>query len=196
MISHETGKATKCDWEALTAAIMAAMTLLSEHLTGGDRRSTGNADAVVALVRDDPERFDELWACLKNTDPIVRMRAADALEKLTRTDASHLQPYRQELLSNALDDGTQEVRWHLIPMTSRLTLSDDEAAAFADCLQQRLEKDASRIVRVTALQAAYDLSCRHPGLESRVDDMLGLAAASGVASLTSRVRKLSTARKR
>lgn len=171
------------------------MILLSDRLSGGDRRSTGDADAVAMLVARHPERFDELWDCLANDDPLVRMRAADALEKCTRADPAPLQPRRRALLSGALDDGTKEVRWHLIAMMSRLVLSEDEAAAFAEDLRLYLQRDPSRIVRVAALQAAFDLSSRHPTLNRRLDAMLRLAEASGVASLASRARKLSARRR-
>jgi len=51
----------------------------AKMLTGGDRRSIGKADAVVKRVRGAPQRFEELWACLRHSDPVVRMRAADAM---------------------------------------------------------------------------------------------------------------------
>ena len=45
-------------------------------LGGGDRRSTGRADEVAALVADEPRLFPKLMAGLWSTDPLIRMRAA------------------------------------------------------------------------------------------------------------------------
>jgi len=66
------------------------MTKFQDLLAGSDRRSIGRANEAVTAVERDPARFEKLWDCLKNQDPIVRMRAADALEKITRKDAMSL----------------------------------------------------------------------------------------------------------
>jgi hypothetical protein len=62
------------------------------------------------------------------------MRAADALEKFSITHAALLQPHADELLSEMFDDGSKEVRWHLISITSRVTLSGAQAARFVQYL--------------------------------------------------------------
>ena len=54
-----------------------------EKLKGGDRRSIGRANEVVADVLRDPTLFDALFNGMLNDDPIVRMRSADAVEKIT-----------------------------------------------------------------------------------------------------------------
>jgi hypothetical protein len=53
-------------------------------LAGGDRRTIGRADEVAAMVSKAPELFPELIAGLWSESPLVRMRAADASEKVTR----------------------------------------------------------------------------------------------------------------
>lgn len=103
------------------------MDSFSERLKGGDRRSIGNSNAVVQCVLQKPDRFGELWACLRNGDPLVRMRAADALEKISRVDVSFFEGKKKELLGGELEDGTSELRWHLIAMTARLPLDAGEA---------------------------------------------------------------------
>jgi hypothetical protein len=52
-------------------------------LRQGDRRSIGKADEVVALVLRQPRHLPVLAAGLWHPDPLVRMRAADALEKVS-----------------------------------------------------------------------------------------------------------------
>jgi len=137
-----------------------AMRELAEMLAGGDRRSIGRADDVVALVAAAPQRFEELWACLKHADGLVRMRAGDTLEKLSRTGMAPFRSHKKELLGGALDDGSAELRWHLIPMAARLTLTEGEAAKLCGTLDERLRQDKSRIVRVAALQAGFELAAR------------------------------------
>jgi hypothetical protein len=160
------------------------------RLAGGDRRSTGAADAVAREVARNPSRFDELWECLRHADPLVRMRAADALEKATRRDASALQARTMDLIGGALDDGTPEVRWHLLAMCARLHLTERDAGRLMQRLRSAFEADSSRIVRVMALQAAVEVGRRHPGQQGEARRMLEMAQSSPVASLRARAGKL------
>jgi hypothetical protein len=166
------------------------MRSFAEMLAGGDRRSIGRADEAVALVAAKPERFEELWACLPHRDGLVRMRAGDALEKLSRAEAAPFQAHKQELLGGGLDDGTAELRWHLIAIAARLTLSEREAGKFCVYLEERLHHDPSRIVRVSALQAGFDLASRHRSLAAAFRRMLGYASGCDVPALRARARKL------
>ena len=163
-------------------------------LSGGDRRSTGNADMVADVVRRNPGHFEELWICLGHVDPTVRMRAADALEKATRSDSTNLQTHKDELLSERLDDGTAEVRWHLLVLSGRLQLGVGDAWKLLARLHHYFETDNSRIVRVMALQTAVDLGERYPAFEDDVNGMIGFALASGIPSLQARARKLLSSR--
>lgn len=163
-------------------------------LAGGDRRSIGRSDAVVSAVARAPQRFAELWECLTRTDPLVRMRAGDAIEKLTRDDPAPLAAHKKELLSGALDDGTAELRWHLTALVPRLTLTAREAEkAIARC-EDLVRNDHSRIVQVMALQSAADLAARHPALAGRCADLLDYAKSAPAAALRARVRKLMTSK--
>ncbi len=163
----------------------------AKALAGGDRRSIGRADAAVAAVTREPQCFGALWDCLKHPDPLVRMRAADALEKISRTEPSLFAAHKKELLGGALDDGTVEVRWNLIAIAPRLRLTAPEAKKFCAYLDKLLHTDPSRIVKVTALQAAFDLSRCHSAVCDAFHRMLDYARASSWPSLRVRARKLS-----
>ena len=67
-------------------------------LAGGDRRSIGRSDHVAAVVRGKPELFPELITGLWSKNPVIRMRTADAVEKVTRKKPELLTPYKKELL--------------------------------------------------------------------------------------------------
>lgn len=60
-----------------------AMHELLERVAGGDRRSIGRSNEVVAAVLHEPSLFGVLFGGLWKSDPLIRMRAADALEKIT-----------------------------------------------------------------------------------------------------------------
>jgi len=71
---------------------------LLRKLEGGDRRSIGRADEVVAAVLGQPTLFGSLFAGLSGDDPVVRARAADAVEKITVVHPEYLQPYKSNLI--------------------------------------------------------------------------------------------------
>ena len=67
-------------------------------LRGNDRHSIGRSNDIVAMVLREPRRFRELIKCLWDEDPIVRMRAADAAEKVSVVKPGLLKPYKAALL--------------------------------------------------------------------------------------------------
>jgi len=61
-------------------------------LQGGDRRSIGQVDQVVDNVLGSPSLFGELIGGLFVEDPVIRMRSADAVEKITLVKPDLLKP--------------------------------------------------------------------------------------------------------
>lgn len=159
-------------------------------LAGGDRRSIGWADQAVEAVETEPERLAELWHCLSVADGRVRMRAADALEKLSRRHPEWLQPYRAAILSGAIEDGTAELRWHRLAMAARLRMQTEEAETLFNLCERMVMADPSRIVKATALEAAYDLARRFRTLWPRAHALALAARDSGPPALRARARRL------
>ena len=50
---------------------------LLKKLEGGDRRSIGRVNEVVAEVLNDPSLFGEVFNGMLSRDPLVRMRTAE-----------------------------------------------------------------------------------------------------------------------
>ena len=167
-----------------------AIAAFAARLAGGDRSSIGAATAIADEIQAEPQRFPVVWHLLRHQEALVRMRAADALEKASRQMPEQLQPFKAELLSRRLEDGTPEVRWHLLAMSARLVLDRHEAKTLIDQCRDALIADKSRIARVAALQAAHDLAKEHPEFTRTLDEMLDVAARSDIPSLRARARKL------
>ena len=74
-----------------------------KKLSGGDRRSIGRASEVVADVLDDPTLFEVVFCAMLSDDPVIRMRSADAVEKITASRPEYLQPYKTKLIHWTLD---------------------------------------------------------------------------------------------
>ena len=89
-------------------------------LDGGDRRSIGRSNEVVAQVLADPGLFDAVFSGLLTDKPLLRMRSADAIEKITALHPEYLRPYRTRLIEQVARIDQKEVRWHVAQMLSRI----------------------------------------------------------------------------
>jgi HEAT repeat protein len=162
---------------------------LLNNLTGGDRRSIGQSDEVAALVLGRPALFPRLMQGLWSSDPLIRMRAADAAEKVSSRRPDLLRPFKAKLLC-LLDEATQqEVRWHLAQMIPRLRLSKKDRLRAASAFRLYLS-DRSSIVKTSALQALADLAHTDDELMPEVKDLLTAVTKVGTAAMRARGRKL------
>jgi HEAT repeat protein len=158
-------------------------------LGGGDRRTTGRSDQVAAIVTRNLRLFPKLISGLWSPDPLVRMRAADAAEKVTRKNPALLTPYRKELLGLMTEATQQELRWHLAVMIPRLPLSAMERQLAISALNGYLE-DCSSIVKTFALQGLADLAHADSAIRPGVIDILHEATRNGTPAMKARSRKL------
>jgi hypothetical protein len=162
---------------------------LADMLRGGDRRSIGKSNHIAKLILSDPERFPELVECFWDEDPVVRMRAADAAEKITVTRPELLKPHKQELLG-LLEEAEQiEVRWHLALMVPRLELSRPERERAASTLLRYLE-DRGSIVKTFALQGLAGLARQDATLRETAKRTIEESLRTGTAAMKARARKL------
>ena len=158
-------------------------------LTGGDRRSIGRVDEVIAAVLANPDLFDPLFRGILHGDPLVRMRAADAVEKITAKHPEYLQPYKALLIEQVAGIDQQEVRWHAAQMFSRLEANETEQTAMIEVLLNYLH-DRSSIVKTCAMQALADFAKRDPSLGPEITSLLEELTATGSPAMQSRGRKL------
>ena len=152
-------------------------------LAGGDRRTVGRADRVAAIVSKDSSLFPELMAGFWSEDVLVRMRAADAAEKVTRTNR------KKELLGLMSEAEEQELRWHLAVMVPRLLLNAEERRLAASWLNKYLD-DRSSIVKTFALQGLADLAQDDVSIQPGVIEILREATRNGTAAMKARSHKL------
>jgi len=163
---------------------------IREVLSGGDLRSIGHVDAVVAYVGNDPDRFSELMTGLTDDRPVVRMRSADAIEKVTRRHPKLLQAHQASLSQQLHRAIQQEVRWHLAQLMPRLTWTEDEAADIVQMLTDWIDTETSNIVIVNSLQAIFDLSAMHSRFRDELKTLLETQIEIGSPAVKSRSKKL------
>jgi hypothetical protein len=158
-------------------------------LTGGDRRSIGRSNEVVADVLADPSLFDLIFDAISSDDPLIAMRAADAVEKVTAAQPELLRPHKRRLLTELALIPQQEVRWHVAQMLPRLSLSPRERRQAAGTVESYLD-DRSSVVRTCAMQALADLAADDAELRARVVPLLGRLTREGTPAMRARGRKL------
>jgi hypothetical protein len=167
---------------------------LAAMLTGGNLRSTGRAGEAAAMALSDRQVAAKLLDLLVAPDPLVRMRAADALEKAGRRDPGLLQPYAGRILDLTEVADQKEVRWHLAQMLPRLRLNADQKARAVAALRSYMD-DSSAIVRAWSLNAIAELSGSDQRLRRIADDLLAAALHSESAAVSSRARAIAAKRK-
>ncbi len=167
---------------------MQKQTILDE-LKGGDRRSIGRSNHVVVRLRHCPLLFPVLIDGMHHPDELVRMRAADAAEKLTVDHPQWLQPFKRRLMKAAVSTTQQELRWHLAQMLPRLELSRKERAAAVTILRGHLG-DKSRIVRTCAMQGLVDLALQDSRLLNPIRQLIASLIRTGSPAMKSRGRLL------
>ncbi|SMH60509.1 ACT domain-containing protein [Azospirillum agricola] len=169
---------------------MEARLSIAARLARGDRRVEGDAPSVAADVAANPAKLPELFACLFDGDPSVRMRAADSLERMSRGNGAWLDPYTESLLTDAVAIEQAEVRWHIARILPRLTLDGGQRHRAAILLAGWFENSPSRIVQTSALQAVVDLADQDGDLRATAAEMLGCALRSDVPSLAARAQRI------
>ncbi|HKZ69206.1 MAG TPA: hypothetical protein VJ020_03950 [Anaerolineales bacterium] len=162
---------------------------LLRKLSGGDRRSIGKSEQVAAEVLANPELFGALFDGMLHADPLIRMRAADAAEKIMAQRPDLLRPYKKKLIGKVAKIDQQEVRWHVALMFPRLTLTSKERQTVVSILGGYL-KDESRIVKTFAMQALADIAEQDAGLRPAIVKQLQKSTRTGSPAMQSRGRKL------
>ncbi len=168
---------------------MTAKETMRSMLAGGDRRSVGRSDEVAHQVTLHPKQTDILVQCLWDLDECVRMRGADALEKISRQHANLLQPYKTHLLGLFAETAQQEVRWHLALMIPRLKLTVPDCHRAAELLQTYLG-DRSSLVKTFAMQGLADLTRQDDGLRPIAVELLRSLTRTGTPAMRARGRIL------
>jgi HEAT repeat protein len=157
-------------------------------LTGGDRRSIGRSEEVVERILADVRLFDPVFDAIGDDDPLVRMRAADAIEKVSARRPELLKPYARRLLEFG-EIEQQEVRWHVAQMLPRVPLRAPERRRAVALLERYLD-DRSSIVRTWAMQALAELAMDDAALRRRVVPIIRRLTETGTPAMRARGRRV------
>jgi hypothetical protein len=177
-------------YRADAAGLAAWQVPFAGSLTGGNPRGLSGVRGVLADLGRAPERLDELVGACTSPDAIVRMRAADALEKFARTQPD-LVAARLDRLHDVLGSTDQpSLRWHLAQLYGQLPLTPAQAGRAAAWLADQLDHATDWIVLNCCLDALAVLTRRDPALSPVLRLRLDRHAGSSLASVATRAQRL------
>ena len=166
------------------------MSDILKKLRGGDLRSIGRAEEVMQDILDTPSLFSEVFEGMLDEDPRVRMRSADAMEKVASRYPEYLQPFKDRMINEVSQIKQQEVRWHVAQMFSYLKVNQVERDQIINILLSYIDTDSSRIVKVFAMQTLADLAREDASIRNMVVEKVEEIAEAGSPAMVSRARKL------
>ena len=159
-------------------------------LSGGDLRSIGKSNDIVLEIHDQ-KKFDDLFECLIHKERIVVMRAADAVEKITRAHPEFLSNHKKKIFQLCSRSENKELKWHLALLVPRLLLSRQELGKVWQILTNwTMDTKESRIVRVNALQGLFNLLTQSKELAKNLHLTLSEIEKENIPSLNARIRNL------
>ena len=165
------------------------MTKLIGKLKGGDLRSIGRADEVVSDIQQNKSLFTEVFRGFYHDDPIVRMRSADVVEKITRTNPEFLSGFEKTIIKELSQIEQQEVCWHVALLLPRLSYTRKQEDEIIEILKRYLSHK-SKIVNVNAMEALAMLAIKNHALKQYVTNTIKSKVATGSPAIQARGRKL------
>jgi len=166
------------------------MSRILRKLEGGDLRSIGRSEEVVQDILENPALFKEVFNGMLHVDPIIRMRSADAIEKVSSKHPEYLQPFKSRLINVVSQVNQQEVRWHVAQMFSYLDVTTTEKDRIVDILLFYLETEKSKLVQVCSIQTLTNIAKKDEKYKSQVVQRLQEIIGTGSPALVSRAKKL------
>lgn len=103
---------------------------------GGKSNSLGRTSEVIEAVIKDRSRIEELYACTLNKDPWVRMRAIDAIEKISRQHPDWILPFVERFSADLHGSTQPSIQWHLAQIYRQIDLEDTQVTVIRNWLQR------------------------------------------------------------
>lgn len=166
------------------------MSKILQKLKGDDLRSIGKTDEVVQDILNDPSLFKEVFEGMLNKDPVIRMRSADAIEKVSVKHPEYLQLFKSKLINHVSKIEQQEVRWHVAQMFSYIKINKTERDKIIKILLSYIVTDESKIVKTFSMQTLADFAEKDEQIKSRMINLIKGMIKNGSPAIISRGKKL------
>ncbi len=151
------------------------------------------AKQLVQEVRNDPGKFTIFLAAMLHpaTPANLARPAAGVTEKVARRYPYLLLPHEKDLVAALPRMQTSVMRWHLALLLSYLPLkNDDHLAEVIQYVQDWLQTDPNKFMKVHCLQALANISRNHDWLQQETILLIKTEMAKGGAAANAKGRKL------
>jgi hypothetical protein len=166
------------------------MPQFDKFLAGDDLRKLGKTSLVISKINTQHD-FDQLFRLLYQENRVLVMRAADAIEKISLSGPDYLSKHKNQLLELCGEAKNKELKWHLALLLPRLQLTNKEFDKAWNMLIQWAKDSAdSRIVRVNAIQALFNLTSQNPAKRKKFNLLLLELDKENIPSVNARIRKI------
>lgn len=157
--------------------------------SGGDMRSPKGAKEVCDYLIYHPNETKVLIEILNWQDALLKMRAADCLELLSRENITQVQAFKSQILEIAKNEDQQEVCWHMAQIIPRLDLEIEEINQMIMVFENYLAHK-SKIVVTFAMSALYELSAKNPALRAKLPSIIENLMKNGSGAIKARGKKI------
>ena len=125
----------------------------AEMLTGGHPNSLGRTVEVVEAALAEPDRLDALFACYQSDDPVVRLRASNALKRIEKAAPDLMIPYIDRLLTEVAAVDQPSARWTVAQLFGRMAkaMTPAQRREAEALLKRNLEEEPDWIVQNTTM---------------------------------------------
>lgn len=117
-------------------------------LTGGHPNSLGRTVEVVEAVLQDRERLEDLFACYRSEDEVVRLRVSSAMKRIEAVRRDWLVPYLDRFIDEIGNLDQPSAQWTLAQLFARMEneLDADQRARALAILKRNLAQNHDWIV--------------------------------------------------
>jgi HEAT repeat protein len=164
------------------------MNQILSWISGGDLRSDGLANEVAEFVLENPHTFEDLFAGLSEEDDVVRGRAADAIEKISRRRPDLPKQRIPELIRMAGDEPVAMVKMHLAMLFGHMVVYPECTDQLMAVLLQMLD-DSSVFTRSWAIVSLCILARKYPEKYQTILEHLSKLQADESVAIRTRVKK-------
>jgi HEAT repeat protein len=113
-----------------------------------------------------------LFDCVSDPDELVRMRAADALEKISLTHPDWFSPYTDELLTSVSKIQQPSVQWHLALIFNKIALNLDQKHRATAFLLDLIRTPTDWIVTINSITTLATFAKSDPALKQELHPLL------------------------
>jgi hypothetical protein len=164
---------------------------IKKYLQGNDLRSIGRVNELVPKIKTQDD-FDKLFAFIYDKCRLIRMRAADGIEKLSKQYPHFLKKHKLAVLRLLEQDQEKELQWHLPQIITRCDLTAKQKQQAWIILKEYLNnKKTSKIVKVNSLQCLYEIQIKEEKFKIDFLQIIEKLKKENIPSINARMNILS-----